>query len=62
NELALPLEQYRWYHAARADLLRRTGRYAEALAAYEQALALTENAADRTFLLRRIAQISRSER
>ncbi len=45
------------YHllpAARADLLRRLGRRAEAAAAYRQALALTANDAERRFLARRL--------
>jgi RNA polymerase sigma-70 factor (ECF subfamily) len=37
----------------RADLLRRLGRDEEAAQAYEAALAGTENAAERDFLLRR---------
>ena len=39
--------------AVRADLLRRLGRAAEAVAAYDAALALAGNAAERTFLQRR---------
>jgi RNA polymerase sigma-70 factor, ECF subfamily len=44
--------------AARADLLRRAGRPAEARAAYERALALATNAAERAYLLRRLAEVS----
>jgi RNA polymerase sigma-70 factor (ECF subfamily) len=40
------------YHAVRADLLRRLGRDAEAAPAYEAALALAGNAAERAFLSR----------
>ena len=41
---------YRLFHAVRADLLRRLGRDADAAAAYEAAIALTANAAERRFL------------
>jgi RNA polymerase sigma-70 factor, ECF subfamily len=46
----LDLGSYYPFHAARADLLRRLGRSAEAAAAYEAALALTANPAQRRFL------------
>ncbi|HEX5618772.1 MAG TPA: DUF6596 domain-containing protein, partial [Solirubrobacteraceae bacterium] len=49
----LDLGAYRLFHAVRADLLLRLGRGAEAVAAYDAALALTENAAERAFLERR---------
>ena len=38
------------FHATRADLLRRLGRHDEAAAAYDAALALVGNAAERRFL------------
>ncbi|MGH9125763.1 MAG: RNA polymerase sigma factor, partial [Acidimicrobiales bacterium] len=44
------LDDYQPYHAARADLLARAGRAAEAVAAYDRALALTSNPAERDFL------------
>lgn len=52
---ALPpeMEGYQGYHAARADMLRRAGQSQAAIAAYDQALALTHNPADHAFLLRR---------
>jgi RNA polymerase sigma-70 factor, ECF subfamily len=50
---SLDLGAYRLFHAVRADLLRRLSRDAEAVAAYDAALALTENAAERAFLERR---------
>jgi RNA polymerase sigma-70 factor, ECF subfamily len=56
-EVAAPLRDYRWFHAARADLLRRLTRFAEAAEAYTRALELTENAAERTFLLRRLDEV-----
>jgi len=49
----LDLAQYRQFHAIRADLLRRLGRSTEAAEAYDAAIALTENAAEREFLERR---------
>jgi RNA polymerase sigma-70 factor, ECF subfamily len=53
-------ERLRGYHllpAARADLLRRLGRRAEAAAAYEDALGLVGNAAERKYLRRRLAEL-----
>jgi RNA polymerase sigma-70 factor, ECF subfamily len=47
---SLGLDRYYLYHAIRADLLRRLGRAAEAVAAYEAAIAGTQNAAERAFL------------
>jgi RNA polymerase sigma-70 factor, ECF subfamily len=44
-------------HAVRADLLRRLGRDAEAAAAYDAALARTQNAAEQAFLRRRRAAL-----
>ena len=44
------LATYRFAHAARADLLRRLGRTGEARAAYQRALGLAEQAAEREFL------------
>jgi RNA polymerase sigma-70 factor (ECF subfamily) len=52
----LDLESYRYYHAARADMLRRLDRRAEAAAAYCHALALTTNEGERRFLQSRIDQ------
>ncbi|MBO3751649.1 RNA polymerase sigma factor [Streptosporangiaceae bacterium NEAU-GS5] len=46
------LSGYHLFHAIRADLLRRLGRTAEAAAAYDEAMAHTENAAERAFLER----------
>ena len=50
----LNLDSYRMFHAIRADLLRRLGRDVEAALAYEQAIARTENAAERVLLQRRL--------
>ena len=51
----LKLDRYYLYHAIRADLLRRLGRPGEAAGAYEGALALTANAAERAYLAARLA-------
>ena len=53
----LGLDDYHLLHAARADLLRRAGRRAEAAAAYECALALCANAVERRYLQRRLAEV-----
>ena len=42
---------------ARADLCRRMGRRADAIAAYERALALTKQEPERRFLMRRLAEM-----
>jgi RNA polymerase sigma-70 factor (ECF subfamily) len=61
-ELVAELEQsgeladYHLLPATRADLLRRSGRTAEAAVAYERALELVENDAERRFLERRLAE------
>jgi RNA polymerase sigma-70 factor (ECF subfamily) len=46
----LDLDSYHLFHAARADLLRRLGRDAQAAAAYDAAIALAGNGAERAFL------------
>jgi RNA polymerase sigma-70 factor (ECF subfamily) len=50
---ALALAEYHPYHVARAELLRRLGRDDEAVAAYDAALVLVRNAAERRLLERR---------
>jgi RNA polymerase sigma-70 factor, ECF subfamily len=54
------LREYRFAHAARADLCRRLGRVEEARASYERALALTRQAPERRFLERRLAELDSS--
>lgn len=49
----LALDEYHLYHATRADLLRRLNRTPEAALAYDRAIALAENAAERSFLTTR---------
>jgi RNA polymerase sigma-70 factor (ECF subfamily) len=53
----LPLEGYHAWHAARADLLRRLGRSAEAMAAYDAAIASTENSAEIAYLSRKRGEL-----
>jgi RNA polymerase sigma-70 factor, ECF subfamily len=52
------LDTYHLLHAARADLLRRLGRTAEASASYTRALALATNESERRFLERRMKSLN----
>jgi RNA polymerase sigma-70 factor (ECF subfamily) len=52
------LDTYRYLPAAKADLLRRLGRWEAAAQAYRDALALTDNAAEREFLARRLTEVT----
>jgi RNA polymerase sigma-70 factor (ECF subfamily) len=45
------------FHSTRADLLRRLDRRAEAAAAYERAIELATNDAERAFLERRLSGV-----
>ncbi|MEU6830694.1 RNA polymerase sigma factor [Nocardia beijingensis] len=54
---SLPLAGYHLFHAIRADLLTGLGRTEEAIAAYDAAIARTENAAERDFLTRRRTEL-----
>lgn len=49
----LPLAGFHLFHAVRADLLRRLGRRDDAALAYDAAIAVTANDAERTFLRKR---------
>jgi RNA polymerase sigma-70 factor (ECF subfamily) len=51
------LANYYLAHSARADMYRRLGRTSEARAAYEKALALTQQEPERQFLQARIRQL-----
>ena len=51
------LDDYGPYHVARADLLRRLDR-PEAASAYERAIELAANPVERSFLARRLAEVS----
>jgi len=55
------LTEYYLAHSARADLCRRLGRRADAIAAYERALELTKQEPERRFLARRLAGLLGSE-
>ena len=55
------LPDYHLAHAALADLYRRLGRTGEARAAYERALELTQQEAERRFLQKRLRELSNSE-
>jgi RNA polymerase sigma factor (sigma-70 family) len=52
------LDGYHAFHAARADLLRRLGRSGESRAAYDQAIELAGNPAERAYLTRRRDQLA----
>jgi RNA polymerase sigma-70 factor (ECF subfamily) len=54
---SLDLPRHPLLHAVRADLLRRLGRNAEAIDAYDAAIGLTGNDAERSFLQRRRAML-----
>jgi RNA polymerase sigma-70 factor, ECF subfamily len=56
----LALDDYRYYHSTRADLLRRLGRDDEARAAYTRALELTQPGPEQRFLQSRLAGLSQS--
>ena len=56
----LALEDFRYLHTTRADLLRRLGRTAEARDAYLRALELTEDGAERRFVQGRLTDIGRA--
>ncbi|REF99102.1 RNA polymerase sigma-70 factor (ECF subfamily) [Asanoa ferruginea] len=58
DRLAEVLDGYHAFHAARADLLRRLGHDNEARMAYDRAIALAGNPAERAFLFRRRAQLA----
>jgi RNA polymerase sigma-70 factor (ECF subfamily) len=51
------LESYHFFHAARADLLRRLGRNREARESYHRGLAITTNTVELRYLRRRISEL-----
>jgi RNA polymerase sigma-70 factor (ECF subfamily) len=55
---ALDLDEYRYLHATRGELLRRLGRSAEARHAYGRALELAHDDAERRLLERRLAELA----
>jgi RNA polymerase sigma-70 factor, ECF subfamily len=56
--LAGELDDYQHFHSARADLLRRLGRDAEAAEAYRRALDLATNPTERAFIEDRLAGLT----
>jgi RNA polymerase sigma-70 factor (ECF subfamily) len=56
----LALEDYRYLHATRGELLRRLGRTEESRDAYRRALTLAHDAAERRLLERRLAALGDS--
>jgi RNA polymerase sigma factor (sigma-70 family) len=58
DRLAEVLDGYHAFHAARADLLRRLGRGGESRAAYDRAIGLAGNPAERAYLTRRRDQLA----
>jgi RNA polymerase sigma-70 factor (ECF subfamily) len=52
------LDGYHLFHAARADLLRRLDRRDEAAEAYRRALSLATNPSERTYLERRLGEVT----
>jgi RNA polymerase sigma-70 factor (ECF subfamily) len=51
------LATYAYLSAARADFLRRLGRWAEAAGAYAEAVAMTDNEVERAFLTGRLEEV-----
>jgi RNA polymerase sigma-70 factor (ECF subfamily) len=56
---ALDLDDYRYLHSTRGELLRRLGRTDDARAAYRRALELVQGDAERRLLERRLAELDR---
>jgi RNA polymerase sigma-70 factor, ECF subfamily len=52
------LKHYYLFHASRADLLRRLGRFNEATAAYNVALSLTTNRVEQNYINKRLDELS----
>lgn len=57
DRLSETLDEYHAYHAARADILRRMGRSGESRTAYNRAIDLAGNLAERAYLVRRRDQL-----
>jgi RNA polymerase sigma-70 factor (ECF subfamily) len=57
REQGLP-ETYRYLHIARGELLTRLDRFDEASSAYTRALELSQNEVDRSFVMRKLAEVS----
>ena len=54
----IALDDFRYLHSTRADLLRRLGRTEEAREAYRRARSLTDDGAERRFLERRLSELA----
>jgi RNA polymerase sigma-70 factor (ECF subfamily) len=54
----LELDHYRYFHSARAELLRRAGRDDEARRAYRRALELAQTGAERRSLNDQLTRLS----
>lgn len=61
DRLTAALDGYHAFHAARADLLRRVGRSSESKNAYDRAIGLTGNPAERAYLTRRRDQLAQTQ-
>ncbi len=57
DELGSELDGYHLRHAARADLLRRAGRYEQAIAEYERAVEGAGTQPERAYLQRRLREV-----
>jgi RNA polymerase sigma-70 factor (ECF subfamily) len=55
----LALDDYRYFHSTRADLLRRVGREGDARTAYARALELAQSDAERRFIAGRLSDLRR---
>ncbi|MFG1684539.1 RNA polymerase sigma factor [Nonomuraea sp. NPDC049269] len=58
----LGLDDFRYLHSTRAELLRRLGRTDEARDAYRRARELTDDGAERRFLERRLTELTAGDR
>ncbi len=58
DKASAELDNYRYFHSARADMLLRLDRGPEAAACYRRALELTGNDSERRFLTSRLAECS----
>jgi RNA polymerase sigma-70 factor (ECF subfamily) len=61
DALGVALDRYHYFHAARADLLRRLDRREEAAAAYARALERARGETERAFLTRRLEELGESD-
>jgi RNA polymerase sigma-70 factor (ECF subfamily) len=62
DRLAVALDDYRYLHSTRGELLDRLGRTDDARVAYERALALVHDDAERRLFERRLAELGAPER